>query len=167
MYWSHYGTPFGPSMRMLQDHWLPAEHLGGVIASPGRGVLVYQPWLILLCIHQDWSPWKWMLTGTALLHTFLISSWPIWWGGHCYGSRLMTEMVVVAALLILQPLDAILMRSWGRWLTVAFVLLGLAIHLPGGFGRANEWNAIPVAVDANPERLWDWSDPPMLYQFNH
>jgi hypothetical protein len=24
------------------------------------------------------------------------------------------------------------------------------------------WNADPVSVDAHPERLWDWRDPPFL-----
>lgn len=167
MYLAHYGTPFGPSMRMIQEDWFPARHLAGVLASPARGVLIYQPWLFLLFIRQSWSMWKSMLFGVIVLHTFLIASWPIWWGGHCYGSRLMTETVLIGGLLILEPLEKLLRREWGRCSAGGLILVGLAIHLPASFGNAVHWNAIPVAVDVQPSRLWDWSDPPMLFHFRH
>jgi hypothetical protein len=166
LYWRHYGTPFGPSMTMLNDDWYPAKHLAGVLASPGRGVLVYQPWLLLLAIPSRFAGSR-MLLGVLLLHTLLIASWPIWWGGHCWGSRLMTEAVLVGALLILPALEWLLSKRWGGWLVAGFVLLGLAAHLPATFGTALAWNAVPEAVDVRTERLGDWRDPPMLFQFLH
>lgn len=166
LYWRHYGTPFGPSMMMLHGDWYPARHLAGVLVSPGRGVFVYQPWLLLLVLPFRFA-WSRMLLGVAFAHTLLIASWPIWWGGHCWGSRLMTEAVLVGGLLILPALEWLLAKRWGGWLVAGLVLLGLALHVPGSFGSAIAWNAVPVAVDAQPQRLWDWRDPPMLFQILH
>ena len=46
---------------------------------------------------------------------------------------------------------------------VALALVGLAMHLRGGWTPAvYRWNVVPVNIDQHPERNWDWSDPPFL-----
>jgi hypothetical protein len=169
LYRSLYGSPFGPSMLDLNEHWQPAEHLLGVLISPGRGLFVYQPWLLLLvAIHFRRLHVWWPLFVTVIAaHTLLIASWPVWWGGHCYGSRLMAEVVPLVGLLLLEPLERFLEMSGGPWLIGAFAVLGLAIHLPGAYGTAMAWNFRPTEINIHPERLWQWSDPPFLCDWLH
>jgi hypothetical protein len=172
-YYALYRQPFGPSMGFLAEQWFPGENIGGVLFSPGRGLLVYQPWIVLLGLlvlrsarvgDRPLPPgWAGFAAGTLLLHVLLIGSWPMWWGGFCYGSRLAAEVVPVAGLLAVRPIGWLFHTSWG-WAVVAAVgVLGFAVHAPCAYYDAWLWNAVPVSADAHPERLWDWSRPPFLY----
>lgn len=165
LYLTHYGSPFGPSMNLLAASWQPAAHLWDILSSPARGLLVYQPWLLLL-LRGFQHPWQRMLGASIFLQCLLIASWPMWWGGHCYGSRLLAETIPLFGLLLLKPLDRI-RQSAGVWILAALGIAGLALHLPGAYGTATAWNFQPTCVDAHPERLTDWSDPPFLYDFLH
>ncbi len=49
-YWSVYGSPFGPSVGQMAGALWSAEviaPIAGVLISPGRGLLIYQPWIVL------------------------------------------------------------------------------------------------------------------------
>jgi hypothetical protein len=172
LYWSIYRTPFGPSMAVLAERWFPGENLWGVLVSPGRGLLVYQPWLLLLILRMipaaregDAQPrgWTAFAVGMVGLHLLLIASWPIWWGGLCYGSRLVAEVVPILALFLVRPVAWLLSRRAG-WVVLAAVgLFSFAIHAPCLYYDAWLWNSDPVTADADPSRLWDWARPPFLY----
>ena len=54
------------------------------------------------------------LVVAIVLHLALVANWRIWWGGHCWGSRLLTEVVVLAALLALPAVAALWTRRGGR-----------------------------------------------------
>jgi hypothetical protein len=46
---------------------------------------------------------------------------------------------------------------------VALLIVSVWINSRGARSPATfAWNHDPVSVDAQPERLWDWSDPPFL-----
>jgi hypothetical protein len=169
MYWSIYRDPFGPSMGFLKDAWSPGEHLTSVLFSPGRGLFVYQPFFVLLVLLpfvrtvspvRGWVPFSLGIIG---LHLALISSWPCWWGGSCYGSRLVAEVVPIVTLFVVRPIDWILQGREGWLGVVALVVLGLALHVPCVYYDAWLWNALPISADANPWRLWDWANPPFLH----
>jgi hypothetical protein len=174
VYQSLYRNPFGPAMGFLSERWFPGENVAGVLFSPGRGLLVFQPWVLLLAM-LAWRPareaegytfprgWPVFAAGVFACHTLLIGSWPVWWGGFCYGSRLMAEVVPVAGLLAVRPAAFLFRTRWG-WAVVAAVgLLGFAVHAPCAYYDAWLWNALPISADAHPERHWDWSRPPFLY----
>ncbi len=172
IYWSIYRNPFGPSMGFLGENWTIGEHLPGVLFSPGRGLFVFQPVLLLAFLYplvkSEESPrapggWVACLFGVVALHLLLIGSWPIWWGGFCYGSRLVAEVVPLLALFAVRPAGRLLARHYG-WIPLAIVAaIGLAIHVPCLYHDAWLWNAYPVSADAHPERMWDWRHPPFLY----
>jgi len=161
------GSLFGPSMSLLNQEWTAAGSLSGILFSPARGVFVYQPWLFLLFAlrRSRLIPWWPLLVSAVFLQTLLVASWPMWWGGHCYGSRLLTETVPLLGLLLLKPLDNILAKSWGCWLAGTLVVLGLMLHLPGSHGSAMGWNFTPASIDEQTERLWDWRYPPFLFDW--
>jgi hypothetical protein len=174
LYWRIYGTILGPSLKLAQSEWSVGEYLPGVLFSPSRGLFVYQPWVWLLVawlvirVQQLPTAFQWngfwafitlMLSG----HLLLIGSWPMWWGGHCYGSRLLAELVPVLGLLVVPIVTSLLSdrRAWP--LLAALLIVGCLIHVPCQFSDAWKWNAIPTNIDDHPERLWDWAHPPFLH----
>jgi hypothetical protein len=153
--------------------WTPLANVGGVLVSPARGLFVYQPWmwvLPLLCLRRVRGgagrfPAGWYAFAFAVLacHVLMVGSWPVWWGGCCWGSRLAAEVIPVAGLLALNPIAWLLGRRWG-WAVLALAgAAGVMTHLPYLYGDGGWWNSV-ADIDAHPERLWDWQNPPFLYR---
>ncbi|MGL4421994.1 MAG: hypothetical protein ACRCZF_15105, partial [Gemmataceae bacterium] len=174
LYQSLYQQPFGPSLGFLKEPWFFAENMLAVLCSPGRGLLVYQPFLGLLpllmlpAVQRTRSlaePRGFLIfaCSSIALHWLLVGSWPMWWGGFCYGSRLAAEIVLLGALLAIRPVAWILQRPGGWTVLASLGILGFAIHAPCAFYDAWNWNALPISADAHPERLADWSAPPFLF----
>ena len=168
MYWSIYRTPFGPSMGFLNETWSPGQFVLDVLVSPGRGLFVFQPWLLLLLLRispavrtgeKTLPGWSLFALGMVSLHVLLIASWPCWWGGSCYGSRLIAEVVPIVALFVVRPASWLLARREG-WIPLAAIgLVGFAVHVPCLYYDGWLWNGLPISADANPWRLWDWGPP--------
>jgi hypothetical protein len=145
------------------------EGLAGNLVSPSRGLLVYTP----VFLFSIWSmarglwraPLKNWLSALALAHWVVVSSYvACWWAGTCYGPRFLSDLTPVFVLFLIPYL--------GRWehlsrlartAFVACALIGLAMHLRGGWSTAvYDWNTKPVSVGEHPERNWDWRDPAFL-----
>jgi len=85
----------------------------------------------------------------------------MWWGGHCYGPRLLCELLPFAILLLIPAWELIQRHAWRK----VFILAGILACAWGLFVQVqalanpsvHQWNARPN-IDSNPERLWDWSD---------
>lgn len=144
-----YGTPFGPQhvqMNAGEWRWNLLDPLLGVLVSPSRGLLVYQPWVVLSVIGLAvrWrDSWAWVLAVAAAGHTLLVASWNCWWGGACWGSRLLAEVQPLLLLLALPALTR-LRRSWAGWAVIAAVFLwATAIHMLGVWhpGMHFAWDA--------------------------
>ena len=173
-YWTIYHNPLGPSMSFLGQTWTMAGNVLGVLFSPGRGLFVYQPWMLLLFLlfsrtirsnaarpfPQGWYTFCFV---TMVCHIVLIGSWGVWWGGYSWGSRLASEVVAPAGLLVIRPVEWLL-RWWWGWLLLAGIgSIGIAMHYNYTHGVGVNWN-IAADIDRHPERLWDWQDPPFLYR---
>jgi hypothetical protein len=182
LYGSIYGSPLGPSVGQVGGFAGPGgllEGLAAVLFSPGRGLLVYQPWLwlaLLACVPALRRPasgfapgpvgWAAFCVAAVLLHLLLISAWGCWWGGHCWGSRLASETVPLLGLLCVRPVAALWQTRAGRGLLLASALAGLLLHAPAVYLRADRWN--DLYLDEHPEgMLWSWRDPPFLYPVLH
>lgn len=149
------------------------EALAGNMISPSRGWLIYSPCLLLICFLPKCTPLvkeKFLLAISIFalfLQWLVISYFPHWWGGFCYGPRLMTDVVpwmflasVMATAAYLQrPLqgrNAWLMRT-SFTLILAFTLF---VNAGGAYGTSSiDWNGRPTSIDEHPERLWDWRHP--------
>jgi hypothetical protein len=184
LYWSMYGTPIGPSTGQMEpSFWKPnllLSGLLGVLVSPSRGLLVYQPWLLLAgalvlpsvfrCLPAGRAPapagWAVFCGAAVILHLGLISSWGCWCGGYCWGSRLASEAVPLCALLLLRPLAALWSTPGGRFLVIAVGVVAFLLHVPADFLHSDRWNPVVLRVD-NPDALWSWSDAPFLFPFLH
>jgi hypothetical protein len=101
-------------------------------------------------------------------HWFVISSFPHWWGGHSYGPRFFTDVTPLLVLLlapVAQRVEADFAARRMALPAVCCVLVAwsFAVHAVGAAVRGSQsWNRLPVDVDHDPQRIWDWSDPPFL-----
>jgi len=146
-----------------------AMALAGNLISPSRGLLIFTPvfiFAIVSMLRMKWktqlSPW---LAVLALAHWIVASAYVNnWWAGHSYGPRFFTDLTPIFVLFLIPWFDR--WDGLSRFARAAFIactLVGLAIHLRGGWSQAViQWNVDPVNIDAHPERNWDWSDPPFL-----
>ncbi len=172
-YLATYGSPFGPSsVQMAGSNWsVPsAESLTGVLASPGRGLLVYQPWIALAFLGlipsvrrgggRAPSGWEAVCVSAIAMEILIVSAWICWWGGWCWGSRLAVGIVPLAGLLCVRPIAALMATVRGRLLVAALGILGLMVQVPGVYSDGFRWNRDHQATIR--EAVWSWPDAPFL-----
>ena len=175
--------------RTLYGRWLPPYFAPGDLSldgapaaalgswfSPSRGLVPYVP-AVLFVAYASYRyppraalrPLRLMALVVIAVHTLVLSTNPLWWGGHCYGPRYMTDVVPWLVLLAVLAADGHREAGNERWTPLerasALVLLALAIgiHARGAFAPATqEWNYRPRSVDVATERLWDWRRPQAL-----
>jgi hypothetical protein len=150
----------------------------GSLFSPGRGLLIYVP-LLLIPLYLSVCYWRQLpqrrlavLALAAILTTTItLACWRRWWGGWSYGPRLLVETVPWFSLLAILGIKAFLDDSHitanrrAMRLAIAGLLLIVSImmNVPGALSPAGmEWNGKPNLIDAHPERLWDWRHPQFL-----
>jgi hypothetical protein len=177
LYMSIYGSPIGPYASYLgnESHWTwpSLNAAAATLVSPGRGLLIYQPWLLAGLVggvvllrrpeRELRAPtgWRWFCAGVCGLYMGMISCFNIWWGGHCYGTRYLAEVLPLLALLCLRPIAALLRRPAGITFTATLLLVGFGIHASAIFGYADSWNG-RVDIDYRPEMVWSWSHAPFF-----
>jgi len=105
-----------------------------------------------------------LIAGTVVMHWFVVSGFPHWYGGHCFGPRFFADIIPYFAYFLI-PVLAWLSETRSAlrsWLLLSFILLtavSLLIHLSGAVNRASHrWNSAPVNVDKSTGRVWDWHD---------
>lgn len=150
--------------------------LAGCLFSPARGLFIYSPVLLFSMVgiiarrqrQGRLEGLDWAVLGVLGAHLLVISAWPVWWGGHCYGPRLLADMLPFLIYLLIPALGLIAhpQGASGRLLLGVFIIFALwsvTLHLQGAANWATVyWNVDPANVDSQPWRLWDWSDPPFL-----
>jgi hypothetical protein len=133
------------------------EALAGNLISPARGLLVYSP-VLVLAVARPATPEERLFAAVPVLHWIVISTFPHWWGGDCYGARFFTDVLPYFAW-FLAPVLAVPRRR----VAIALAVLSVLIHFRGATAVAtHQWNDGPPTVDQDPRRLWDWADPPFL-----
>jgi hypothetical protein len=144
----------------------------GNLVSPSRGLLFFVPWCIFSVVgavrafrEPALDPFFRLLALVLAAHFVVVSCFPQWWGGWCYGPRFLAETMPEFVLLLIPALPGIFAagataparRVFFSLAAYSFVVALLGITRPAG-----DWNRRPVNVDQHPERLWDWSDPQIL-----
>ena len=149
--------------------------LVGNLFSPGRGLFIYVPLVVLSGVGL-WTLFKsrrldpfWIAVGVIpIIHWILISAFKHWWGGDSYGNRLFADMMPFFALLALPALERLAQKEfqWRRATTslaAVAVVWGLFVQGQGATFRSSWcWNNEPTNVDVHPSKVWSWSDPQFL-----
>jgi hypothetical protein len=178
-YHTIYGNVWGPSVRQAAaSAWAfgLGEPWAAVLFSPCRGVLIYQPWLWLaawglVCWigRRGYSGgavpagWPWLCLVYMVLHVAMVSSWRIWDGGYCWGSRLATEIVPFGGLLAIPAIGACWKSSPGRWFVAAVICFSALFHVPAVLLKQDRWNE-SHDISMSRAHIWAWSDPPYLFR---
>jgi hypothetical protein len=178
-YCAIYGSPFGPSTRQMVGSawtWSIGWPLAGVLISPGRGMLLYQPWVVLAPLafvpavrraaarigcDEEPAGWRWFCAAVIVFEVGVVSAWGVWWGGWCWGSRLVSEILPLCALLALRPLAVLGRSPWGRRLVVTLALVAFLMQVPHVYLGARKWNQL-TDIDNHTAALWSWSRAPFL-----
>jgi 4-amino-4-deoxy-L-arabinose transferase-like glycosyltransferase len=145
------------------------EGLYGLVLSPGRGLVWYDPPLFLAVAGSAWFARRrpalaltilGMLAGTLLLY----SRYYAWYGGGVWGTRFLVPLLP----LLILPAAEIVERAWEgrRWAVVAVAVAaagGLCVTLLGvlvPFERyVQEYSASQARLDA---ALWETMDSPIV-----
>jgi len=180
-YETTYGHVLGPSIRQLEmftGRW--RDTLVPLLLSTDHGLLIYQPWILLglallapgvrrrLPIAPvDVPPgWHWLCIAVITPYLVLVASWYCWWGGQCWGSRLLVETVPFFALLCLPSVAALRQLTWGRRLLVATALLAAFVQLTGVYLKGDFRDTQPALIGgAAPEPPGSWKHWPFLTPF--
>ena len=182
--WFHFGhalpSYFLASRLDFHSFWIA---LAGNLISPSRGLLIFVPVIIfvlyLLVRYANELPSRRLVIlslAIIVAHLIVISGFPQWWAGHCFGPRFTTGLVPWLALLGILAIRARLAwreaheikRRSLRWhAEIAFgatlLLISVGINARGAMSGATAlWNQKPVNVDEHPERVWDWKHPQFL-----
>jgi len=146
--------------------------------SPSRGLLVFTPVVLAAVVSVvvgvrrrtfgDLEVCS-LVTAGALVAAAACN--PVWWGGFAYGPRLLTDLLPFV-LVVCLPLAAYwpttlrsLTPTGAAALTVLAILTiwGVLVHARGALVEETwTWNSVPVSIDHDPDRAWDWSQPQFL-----
>jgi hypothetical protein len=174
--WMTFRALLPPYYLNVQSDWsnIPTA-LAGILISPSRGLFVYVPVtaFVLYLLVRYWrfvepKPIAILVIAITALHTALVAIWPVWWGGRCYGPRLLTDAVPWLVALAIFGLAARRSAPTGapRRLEAAIgaALLAVSVLMNGRGATSSSyvaWNR-GVDVDHHPERIFDWSYPEFL-----
>ena len=182
--WTHFGQllPSYYLVNRLDPAYFP-EGLAANLFSPSRGLLIYVPTLLfvafILVRHRHRLVHRrlvWLSLIIIAADVSVVSAFPVWWAGHCFGPRFMTGSVPWFVLLGTLALRASLTwrderaagspASWRAQLAFGAALLALSffINANGAIRQATwDWNeGPPLNIDLDPARAWDWRQPQFL-----
>jgi hypothetical protein len=144
------------------------DGFAGLLISPSRGLLIFMPWVVfaLWGCARAWREnkfgWeRYLILGTGAV--FCMHAWMVaWWAGWCYGPRYLTDFLPLLVFFTVPAWSEIRARAVLRVAFGLAVAVALWIQIVGAcyyrpLGRGN-WDSIPVSVDLDHKRLWDWRD---------
>lgn len=147
--------------------------LSGSLLSPSRGLLVYMPWTAF----AFWGAAKlWKAKTPAWSRTLIVALAAVlaaqvtggdWWGGWCYGPRYLTDLLPFLAWFLVPALAALRARPVLRFVFAATVVIAFWVQVVGAFYYpAGDWDGLPVRVEDDQRRIWDWSDTQIMRSWN-
>lgn len=151
----------------------PISNFMGMLFSPARGVVFYTPLFILsflsICFLKQINKLSTKLKIIFyinfvyfILGIILNSFWGVWWGGHSWGDRLLTD-IAVSAIILLYFFYININNHLLKLVFYLFVIYSVFIQAIGVCCYSNsKWDSYPTNVDYNHDRLWDFIDNPIL-----
>ena len=146
--------------------------IAGVLVSPGRGLLVYSPVFMVLIVSMivAWREPRYLylryLSVAPLLLLIVVSKWTGWWGGDCYGPRLLADVTPILCFLLYPTIDYFKGKKAVKYVLIALAVLSIGMHAVGaareGVVGEKTWTA-HYEIGRHPERLWSWGDSPPMY----
>lgn len=137
----------------------------GILFSPSRGLFFYSPLLLLglgglfLSFRSQGHPLLPFLSSSILLDFILLSFYQRWYGGCCFGYRLLLETVPILILLSAIFWERYCVRLFFcRIILGLFLLYSVFVQFLGVYYYPSDFCYVPNKIDYNRERLWDFPD---------
>jgi hypothetical protein len=125
-----------PAVHGVRGTWTRHVIAGmlGTLFSPARGLFVYCPWALFAVVVgprawpllRPFGHTRWMVLGLSL-HLLIVSTYSVWWAGHCFGPRYWTEVMPLFAVLFALGIEWARRRS-RRLLVIAWLTLASAFR---------------------------------------
>lgn len=145
--------PLGPMTTGSQWTTPPLEGLAGLLVGPSRGLVIYSPWVLASGwgVLRIWTTSRYPLllryvSLVAILELLVYSHWWCWWGGGCFGPRLLSDLNGLWALLLIP----VLVERPGSRLLQALIGYSVAVQLVG----VVLWHP---PLDSG-EQQWSWKE---------
>jgi len=160
-------------VHMVGSAWTAnlVANAAGILLSPNRGLLVYMP-IALFAIAGAWPLWRsgpearWTLIVPTALYLVGWSAYSVWWGGHSYGPRYASDIVMPLTIMAAAFFWTGAKRSL-RTIGAVALVWSIGIQAIGVYFYPNgNWNALPDDVDRVHTRLWDWRDTQIVRTLN-
>lgn len=140
--------------------------LAGIFFSPSRGLFVFTPpfvfsFIVIAAVarHPRRDPLLVALAAGVLLTPCLYAKWWSWWGGTCFGYRLLTECVPALAILLAVGWERMFARNVAaRVALAAGAAFALYVNYLGAFYAPCGFDTVPDDVNSHPARLWSVRD---------
>jgi hypothetical protein len=145
-----------------------ANGLYGLLLSPSRGILIYEPWIVLalFALASSWRSsghvalrmrglsFAWI----ALLYTY--ARYQEWWGGRVFGPRFLDDLAPAIVVALAWGISrGLLSRGWARiafWIAAAWsLLLFNAAALVYDPSSTTSWD---LNINFDQTRLYSWTD---------
>jgi hypothetical protein len=169
--WLAFGSPFEQGYGVKPFDTNPLEGTFGLLFSPSRGLFVYEPWALLglgglgMARLAKGRIAERLGTMTLVWMLFLIvySTYAEWWGGRVFGPRFLDDLapVLILGLAFGMSTGAFahpVMRAL-LWISAAWSLL---IFNAAALVYDQKWDTVPVNVNDDPSKLFNWGDPQWL-----
>jgi hypothetical protein len=105
------------------------------------------------------------LSIAPLLLLVIVSKWMGWWGGDCYGPRLLADVTPILCFLLYPAIDYCEEKKAVKYVIIALAALSIGMHAIGA-GRdrvAGEKTWTAYYEIGLHEYLWSWTDSPPVY----
>jgi hypothetical protein len=162
--WLTFGDPWAPGQLLVgsrvaitktgsADLWQTPFFVGaaGLLASPARGLLVYSPVVAVALwgVGRVWRDRQWMalrpLTIAALLLFVPAAKRFDWWGGWCYGYRLIMESVTLLAFVAIPVVASVSAKRWRMAVVGALTVWSLGVQAVGAYAYdVSSWDGRAV-----------------------
>jgi hypothetical protein len=145
-----FGSPFRSAQPWVNGNLL--EGMLGLALSWNHGLIPFAPavvvaflgWRDLFRSHRRHA---WLFAATFAPYYLLMSLWPVWRGGYCFGPRLILPVIPFAFLGIVKVFESLPGRSIGFRRAVTMTCgLSLGISAAGALMHPAFWNNHPLVL---------------------
>jgi len=163
-HWYYFGSPvrFGSQwvFGKFDAPFFPA--VLGLFFSPNRGLFIFSSFFLFSIVGAI-KVWKEKnnkygllyryIIAAVLIYILIVSKWFTWWGGHCYGYRMLVDITPLLMILLVPAYNLISKRKTLKLLFVVGAALSILIQLMGALYYSDYWNS-KLKIDKYPERVW-------------
>jgi hypothetical protein len=171
-----YGKIFGGYQGQVSHFAMPTvQRFFQLLISPSRGLLPFAPYVILLAffIPAIFKRKVDLLTLTILAvagELAIYTCWNIWWGGFCFGPRLLADCIMWCLLAILaanvhfkKPQG---LKAKTMWLsTLVLVAYAVCLNITGAVYGDKNWTRDYFLN--KPEKLMHWKNSQVIWTLTH